>query len=179
MQTTRHIRQAGVTLVEACCALAVMAAIVGTGLPSFKGTLGRQVLVGHVNELAADLQYLRSEVVSRNHSLRIGFGSDAGGTCYVIHSGSSGACQCNSDGSAQCTTGTEAIKTVAIPATRGVRMQANVASMLFDPSRGTVTPAGTLRLIDREDRAVHQIVNILGRTRACSPGGAVAGYKPC
>lgn len=178
MQTTRR-QQFGITMVETCCTLAVMAILASTGLPSFKGTIDRQALRGQASELSTDLQFLRTEVVSRNQVLRMAFGSDAGGSCYMIHSGPTASCRCDSTGSAQCEAGSEAIKTVGLPASRGVRLQSNVAAMQFDPLHGTVTPAGTLRLIDRENRAVNQIVNMLGRTRACSPGGAVSGYKTC
>ncbi len=51
--------------------------------------------------------------------------------------------------------------------------------MLFDPVRGTTTPTATVRVVAADGRAIHQIVNIMGRVRACSPGGAVSGYRAC
>jgi type IV fimbrial biogenesis protein FimT len=61
-------------------------------------------------------------------------------------------------------------------------VQANVASILFDPLHGTSTPTGTLRVVADSGRAVHHVVNIMGRVRTCSPAGAapvVAGYRVC
>ena len=172
-------RQAGVTLIEACIVMAVAATLVGTGVPSFKSMLERRTLEGRAGELSTDLQFLRSEAVSRNHAMRISFGSDAGGSCYVLHSGSSGDCRCSSAGTAQCTEDAIAVKAVGLPQSSGVRLQSNVATMLFDPLHGTASPTGTLRLIDRSDRAIHHVVNIMGRVRSCSPGGVMTTYKAC
>jgi type IV fimbrial biogenesis protein FimT len=64
-----------------------------------------------------------------------------------------------------------------------VTLRANVRSILFDGAKGTTTPTGTLRLIGRDGAAIHQIVNIMGRVRSCSPpqpsGARLPGYPPC
>ena len=177
--TATRKAQHGVTLIEMCVVCSIAAALVGTALPSYKATIERRMLEGHAAELAGDVQYLRSQVVASNRTLRISFHSDTNGSCYVIHSGVAGSCGCSADGPAQCTAGTESFKSVALPASGSVRLQSNVGSMVFDPVHGTSTPAGTLRLIDRQGRAIHHIVNIMGRLRSCSPGGAVPGYKAC
>ena len=43
------------------------------------------------------------------------------------------------------------------------------------PCKGTVTPTATLRVEARDGRAIHQVVNLLGRVRSCSPQGRIAG----
>ena len=68
---------------------------------------------------------------------------------------------------------------MVLPAGERVRVTANVGSIAFDPLHGTSTPTGTLRLVDARGRAVHHIVNVMGRVRSCTPGGAVNGYRPC
>jgi type IV fimbrial biogenesis protein FimT len=50
--------------------------------------------------------------------------------------------------------------------------------MLFDPVRGTTSPAGTVRVVS-DAGSIHHVVNIMGRARSCSPDGAVKGYKAC
>ena len=60
-----------------------------------------------------------------------------------------------------------------------LQVASNSGSMLFDPNRGTVTPTGTLRVQLQSGQALHQVVNIMGRVRACSPAGAVPGYPTC
>ena len=57
-------------------------------------------------------------------------------------------------------------------------MRANVASIAFDPLHGTSTPTGTLRLVDGRGRAVHHVVNVMGRVRSCTPAG-VPGWRAC
>jgi type IV fimbrial biogenesis protein FimT len=52
-------------------------------------------------------------------------------------------------------------------------------SLTFDPVKGTVTPTATLRVEARDGRAIHQIVNLLGRVRSCTPGGRVSDERSC
>src|SRR5262245_55172339 len=100
--------QGGITLIEVCIVIAVAMVLLGNVLPSFQETLTRRALEGHAAELASDVQFLRSQVVSSNRTLRISFQADGSGSCYVMHSGSAGDCSCNADGPAQCTGGAEA-----------------------------------------------------------------------
>jgi len=60
-----------------------------------------------------------------------------------------------------------------------VQLRSNVPSIVFDSAKGTSTPTGTLRLVSADERAVHLVVNIMGRVRSCSPRAAVPGYKAC
>ena len=169
----------GLSLIECCVTLAIAGVLVGTAVPSFDGQMKTRRLDGTAAELAVDLHYVRSEAVSRNEGIRIGFQTLAGGHCTVIHTGAAGVCPCDGDGVAQCASGATALKTVFHAADRGVAVQANVASMRFDPTNGTVTPAGTVRITAADGRVVHHVVNIMGRVRSCSPAGSMKGYKAC
>jgi type IV fimbrial biogenesis protein FimT len=60
-----------------------------------------------------------------------------------------------------------------------VDVRANSRSLLFDPMKGTVTPTATVQLHSRSGAVIHEIVNVMGRVRACSPAPALAGYKAC
>lgn len=171
--------QRGISLIEAASAVAVAAVLAGAAVPSYQSLVSRKTLEGRAQELASDLQWVRSEAVSRGRGLRIGFQSGADAGCYVIHSGPAGACTCAGEGPAVCSGGAEAVKTVRLNADGPVRLQANVTSMLFDPVRGTTSPAGTVRLTDRQQRSIHHVVNIMGRARSCSPQASVPGYRPC
>ena len=174
-----HTPQRGLSLVECCITLAITSILVGTAAPSFDGMLKTRRLDGQAAELAVDLHYVRSEAVARNQGMRIGFHHTAAGSCTVIHTGAATDCACDSSGAAQCVNGATALKTAFSPAGSGVAVQANVASMRFDPINGTVTPAGTVRVTVADGRAVHHVVNIMGRVRSCSPGGAIKGYRAC
>ena len=178
MQTTRT-RHSGVTLIEACMVLAISSIVVGLTAPSLQGLIETRRLGGAATELATDLQWVRTEAVVRNQPLRVTFQSTADGSCYVVHTGNAAQCSCAVPGPALCIGGAQQIRTVHLSSSDKVRLQANVASVLFDPLHGTVSPTGTLRLIGAEGREVQHVVNIMGRVRSCTPLGAMPGYRTC
>jgi type IV fimbrial biogenesis protein FimT len=172
-------QQRGLTLIEACMTLAIASVLVGTALPSFTQSNQKRVLHGRAGEIATDVYLARSEAVARQQGVRMSFYSVTGGSCMVIHTGSTADCGCNAAGAAQCTPGADLVKSVFYPATGGVAVTANVASMRFDQTNGTVSPAGTVRMIASNGTEVRHVVNILGRVRTCSPGSSAQGYKAC
>ena len=172
----------GFTLVEACMVVAVAAVTLATAAPSFRSFIQTRRLDGAAAQLATDIHFIRSEAVLRNSPLRLSFHAEAWGSCYVLHSGLAKQCSCNAVGPATCEGDARQIKTVALPARDHIGVQANVASILFDPLHGTSTPAGTLKVVAASGRAVHHVVNIMGRVRTCSPdvaAPAVHGYRVC
>jgi len=175
--------QRGLTLIESAITLAVTAVLVCSAAPDLAATLERQRLTGAATQLASDVQWLRSEAVLRNEALRLSFFDSTGGSCYVLHSGARNQCQCDGQSaSAVCTADAVALKTVTLSASARIGVQANVNSMVFDPLHGTATPAGTLKVSGASGRAIHHVVNVLGRLRTCTPatpGPAVAGYPLC
>jgi len=133
--------QEGITLIEACVTLAV-ATVVATGaIPSMQQLLDARRFDGAASQLAGDLQFTRISAVARNQRIRFTLQTDATGSCYVIHTGNADACRCGSSGPAVCGSGANEIRTVRLPASDRVLVQANVASILFDPVHGTSTPA--------------------------------------
>ena len=172
-------RQRGVTMLESMIAVAVTAVALGAALPGFEQARERRHLEGAAAQLETDIMYTRSLAVAQNQGVRMGFESLPAGTCYTVHTGAASACTCDASGAATCSAGAEAIRTVYFPAQGLVALRANVRSILFDPRLGTSTPTGTLRVVGRSDAAIHQIVNIMGRVRSCSPAGSVAGYPRC
>lgn len=174
-------RQRGLTLVELAVVGAITALLAGTAAPRLQGLLDGRRLEGAATQLATDLQFARSEAVSRNQAVRISFHADAASaaSCYVIHTGLAAQCSCGASGAASCSGGAQQIKTVRWTAVDRVSLQANAGSMLFDPLHGTSTPTGTLRVIASDGRAVHHVVNVMGRIRSCSPQAAMTGYRAC
>ena len=67
------------------------------------------------------------------------------------------------------------------PAARptGSRCRPTSPRSLFDPLHGTSTPTGTLRLVDAGGRAVHHVVNVMGRVRSCSPPARAPAMRAC
>ena len=172
-------RQRGITAIEACIVLAVTAIVATTAAPGMQDLIDNRRLDGAATQLATDIQFIRTEAVARNQPLRLSFHATPGGSCYVIHSGAADQCNCAVAGPAQCSGDAREIKTVTVPSAERVTLQANVGSMLFDPLHGTSSPTGTLRLLGSRGRAVHHVINIMGRARSCSPQGLVVGYRAC
>jgi type IV fimbrial biogenesis protein FimT len=172
----------GITLVEACVVVAVTAITIASATPGLQALVEKQRLDGAAALLATDLQFTRSEAVLRNTGLRLSLHPKPWGTCYVIHTGNADQCDCAESGTAQCTGDAQELKTIQLPLSEHISLQANVSSLLFDPLHGTSTPTGTLKLLTSSGRAVHHIVNVMGRVRTCSPPGPlppVNGYPVC
>ena len=172
-------RSRGVTLIEACVAIAIVAIVAASAAPGLQSLIDARRLDGVATQLATDLQFVRGEAVARNLPLRLSVEASAAGTCYVVHTGNAGDCHCAASGPALCTGGAEAIKTTLLTFADRVGLASNAGSLLFDPVHGTCTPTASLRLIDPRGREVRHIVNVMGRVRSCSPDAAVPGYRPC
>lgn len=177
MRTLRT--QSGLTLVEAAVVMAIAAIAVTSAAPSLRGFIDRQRLAGAAAQLATDLQYTRAESVLRHDGLRFSIKSGPWGQCYIVHTGDADQCSCAADAPAQCTAGAQSLRSVRFAATEAISLQSNVASIRFDPLHGTCTPTGTLKVVGAGGLAVHQIVNLMGRVRSCSPQGAVSGHASC
>jgi type IV fimbrial biogenesis protein FimT len=178
----RHARlsQRGITLVEACVVMAVTTVLAGTAAPGMRGLIDTRRLDGAATQLATDIQFVRTETVARNAALRLSLHAAPGGSCYVVHSGAANQCDCDAAGGpAVCHGDAREIRTVRLADSDRVSLQGNVGSLLFDPLHGTVSPTGTLRVVGSDGRAVHQIVNVMGRVRSCSPAAAMPGYRAC
>jgi type IV fimbrial biogenesis protein FimT len=172
-------RQRGVSLIETLMVLAITAVSLGAALPGLEEMRQRRHFDGVAAQLETDLHMARGLAVSQDRSVRISFKADAAGSCYLVHTGPANACACNADGSASCSGGEIAMRSVRLGLTDAVQLRSNVPSILFDSAKGTSTPTGTLRLVGSDQRAVHLVVNIMGRVRSCSPGAGVPGYKAC
>lgn len=172
--------QHGLTLAETMTTAALVAVLAGFAAPSFTDMLQRRRVEGLAGEVASDLQFVRLEAVSRQRGIRISFESDAAGTtCYVIHTGGPGDCRCIAGAPAQCAAGAVDIKTQHFPAGGMPGVRANVASMIYDPTFGTVSPTATLKVVTSERTWLHHVVSLLGRVRSCAPPGGLPGYRAC
>ncbi len=176
---TARRQQRGFTLVELSVVTSVVAVVVSSIAPSFSGSAERHHVQGVAAQLETDIQYARSTAGATGQALRISFQAGSGASCYILHTGAANACTCDAQGVAHCTGDAEAVRSVHLPSVGAVQLQSNVRSMLFNPARNTVTPAGTLRVTGRSGAAVHHVVNIVGRVRSCSPQAAVPGVKAC
>jgi type IV fimbrial biogenesis protein FimT len=171
--------QVGLSMVEAMMVFAVLAIVVTTAVPSMVSFIDGRRLEAAATGLVADIHFVRTEAVARNRPIRLSIHASGAESCWVVHTGLAAQCRCTASRSAICVGDAAEIKTVQFGSDDRISVQANVASILFDPLHGTSTPTGTLRLIDPRGRAVHHVVNVMGRVRSCSPGGAVPGWRAC
>ena len=170
MTTAR--RQFGLTLIESLVAVAITSLATGAVLPGFKQAMERRHLDGTAAQLHTDLQLARSLAVAQNRTLRISFKTGNFGSCYIVHSGSANDCSCSADGTAVCSNGAQAMRSVHFDAAGAVQLRSNVASMVLDPTKGTVSPTGTLRVTGREQHArIIQVrhVQMLGQVVKTAP----------
>lgn len=172
-------RLRGLTLVEACVAVAVLAILLATAVPSMRELLQRRQLRGSADELRSDLQYLRAAAMARGQRLWIEVGSGAEGSCYVLHDGDKGDCGCTGNGVTACSHDAQVLRAATFPVERSIGVLANVAAQAFEPSRGLATPSATFRLQSAAGEEVRHLVSASGRVRSCSPGGRVPGYRVC
>lgn len=170
-------RQHGLTLVEAAIAASVIAVAATAAVPGLGQLIDARRLAGFANQLASDLQLARHEAIVRNQPVRFSLQSAAG--CYVVHTGSTGQCSCAAEGAAVCSGGAAQIRTVRWSLADHLALQSNSASIVFDPQHGTASPAATLRVTGNDGRAIHHVVNLLGRVRSCAGLGSVPGYRAC
>jgi type IV fimbrial biogenesis protein FimT len=164
---------------EAAVVTAIVAVAAGAAMRGVPQLQARQQVALAAAEFESDVQHARSQAVLHGMPVRLEFASGPGGACYVIHRGTTGACTCRPDGQAVCRGRAAPLRSVGFGGAGGMIVTSNVRALAFDPVAGTVTPAGTLRFTARDGSALHQVVNVMGRVRTCSPRGVVAGYRPC
>jgi len=180
----RRVRTTGFTIIELLVAVAIAAILIALAAPSFAEFLAKRRVEGTTSELVTDMQFARSEAVSRNAPVRITFGTG----CYVIHLASVTA-----DTTTCATTPADSdIKTVRIDATRlFLKPEGGLSHFEFDPVRGVaandLASPGNGRVevcvanAARDDCATtaHSwklmvVLTLLGRVETCSPSGT--GY---
>lgn len=170
-------RQHGVTLVEMAVVCCVAAVLAGVAVPSFRQAAERRHVEGAAAQLETDFQYARSLAVARSEVVRVGFEAASGESCYVVHTGSAGDCACAGHSAPVCRGGAVPLQTVQLAGVP-VRLQSNSRSVGFEPVLGMVTPTATVQVVGTGGAAVHQIINVMGRVRSCTPNG-MPGYKAC
>ena len=182
MQTSGGLSKVrGWTLIEACACVAVASILAGSAVGPMHSFLDGRRLEGMASELTTYVHHARSEAVARSGGVRLSFLAAADGSrCTLMHTGPATACSCSAGGVAHCNAPDAALlRWQGSPAGQRVNVEANVVSMHFDPVRGAVSPAGTIRTALPDGREVRHVVSVFGRVRSCSPEAKVPGYKAC
>lgn len=177
---THPVLLRGCTLVELLCTLCILLVLVGGTLPMLQDLLARQLLRAHAAALETDIHLARSHALFNGQAVRLSMQSvPQGGSCYIVHTGALDACRCTGGGQSACERGAVALRVVEQAGLTGIALAAASRNLSFDAGKGTVTPTATLRLIDGDGRALHQVVNLMGRVRTCSPAEGFAGLRRC
>jgi type IV fimbrial biogenesis protein FimT len=169
----------GLTLIEMTITLTVTAVLLGMAVPSFEQARKRRQLDGVAAQLETDLQLARSLAVAQNDVLRMSFHAADQASCYVIHTGKPGACTCAAEGNADCQPGSRAFRAVRLQGPGQPKLLSNAKSIAFEPTSGTVTPTATMRVRFDDGPAIHLVINVMGRIRACAAAPGLPGHVTC
>jgi type IV fimbrial biogenesis protein FimT len=151
----RH--EQGFTVIELLVVVVLAAIVLVVVVPGFGELLERRRVEGVATDLSTDLQYTRSESVSRRSNVALATAAD--GLSYAI-------------------TGIPVTKTVTMPG--GITVTAS-RTLTFTALRGMPNEtAGADVSIDvtstRTGGQLRVTANIMGRVQMCSPSGTIKGY---
>ncbi len=169
----------GFSLIELCVCIAIPAILMAMALPALNQLKQRQRLELVAQTMMVNLQQARSEAVSRTDAVHLRFSRHADGSCYILHTGTSGKCQCDDAGQAVCAATERVLKIEWIPSTQNVAVQANVASMSFQARQGAVTSTGSIDISSSNGDTIRHIVSIAGRVRSCTPSADLHRFPRC
>lgn len=197
----RPVFQRGLTLVELLIVVALIAVILGLAGPSFTDFIAMQRLRGANGQLVTDLQFARSEAVSRNRQVHLRFQSNAGMSCYIVYTAPdfTAPCDCTAAEGSRCTAANrDEVRTVQIPTSRGVRVVSSTTAtdgtpldrFGFDPRTGGIVfpPLDNDSLYPAEfvvdafldtPRKLRDAVSRAGRIKVCTPSGSRMTEAAC
>ena len=169
----------GFTFVELMVVVAVAAILLAISVPSFQSLINAKRVEGIAAELGTDIQFARSEAVSKNAVSRIVFTSP---TQYSIHTERPVPSTVNCTAVAT----TVPAKSVDLGSNSPVTFTGPSAGALpncfaFEPVRGIVAAAASVEAVNSQGGAKVRIsVGVTGRPQYCVPSGStVGGYAPC
>lgn len=170
----------GITLMETMVVLAVLAILAAAALPAFQEMLIHRRLENKAREYVSYMNWSRSLAISSHQPVNLRIVEAQSASCYVVFHGPVNDCSCNANG-AVCTTPANELLVVVIPHSEGVRVRARTASTLtrIEPIQGLLSPTLTAIFTADTGKAIHNISNILGRTRTCTPEEASFGFPVC
>ena len=172
--------QKGFTLIETMVFVALLAILTAVAVPSFKDMMINRRLEGKASEYISHFNWARSLAVSSNEAVNLHIATGESASCYVVFQGPINDCSCNANG-AVCTSAGNDLLAVVLPHSDGVRVSARTESarIRINPKQGTISPTLTAIFTADNGKVIHNISNILGRTRSCTPTEASFGFRIC
>jgi type IV fimbrial biogenesis protein FimT len=194
----RRAPSLGFTMVELLIVVALIAVVLSLAAPSFKDFILMQRLKGINAQLVTDLQFARSEAVSRRVEVHLKFRAATAATplsCYILYTKPAGAadCDCAAAEGARCVAPALEVRTVQAPVSQSVRMSAvadQADNFAFDPRTGGISiPAVDFIVANPNDfsvdtfidgaRKLRTTVGLSGRVKVCTPAGSTMPGAAC
>ena len=197
--TPATTRRRGFTLIEVMIVIALVAIVVSLAGPSFREYILMQRLRSVQSQLVTDLNYARSEAVSRGVPVQLRMQTASDQTCYIIYSrpsadlSTTNPCDCTAAAGSRCPASSSEIKTASAPTSEGVafwQAASQTAYMTINPRTGAPDTVGAAEMATSADYAIEArlvdasrrfkvSVSPAGRVQVCSPSGTVAGMPVC
>ncbi len=165
----------GFGLLEVLVVMVLVMVASATLWPPLRDALEMRRLKAASSHWSALIQSARHWAFTLNRPVRLEFQAGTA-PCLVLHTGARGAC--SGCAGSPCSSGAQRLGTTP-PLPHALAASASSTSLVWSPTDRTVTPTGTLRLELPDGRALHHVVNLVGRLRVCSPGGMVQGVSTC
>ena len=165
VQTPQRRNQLGVSLVESMVCLGIAGVMLAASLPSSAKLIERQRSQGEASRFVADFNHARLHALGNRAAVHVRFAEHPAGTCYTMHQGAKDACTCAPSGAPVCQANGQLMAHEWLPSALGVKLQANVSRMTLNPGTMTVTPTGTVRLLNAQGEGSAHVVAITGRLR--------------
>jgi type IV fimbrial biogenesis protein FimT len=172
--------QKGITLLETMVVISMLAILTSLALPALQEMMINHRLEGKAREYVANMNWARALAVSSNQAVNLRIATDDSASCYVIFHGPVDDCSCHANG-ATCTVPGNELLAVVLPHSDGVEVSTRTlsATTRITPTQGTISPTLTAIFTGANGKAIHNISNILGRTRSCTPEEARFGFRIC
>ena len=172
--------QKGLTLIETIVLIALLAILAAMAVSSFKDMMINSRLEGKASEYVTHMNWARSLAVSNNDAVNLHIATGESASCSIFFQGPINDCRCNANG-AVCTTIGNDLLVIVLPHSDGVRVSARTgsATIQINPRQGTISPTLTAIFTADNGKVIHNISNILGRTRSCTPTEASFGFRIC
>ena len=198
-------RMTAFTLVELMIVVALVGVILALAAPSFRDMILMQRLRGVNAQIVTDMQYARSEAISRGTYVHVKFQATAGAggmSCYIIFTrpdtSTFPSCDCTAGAAARCPPPPPAaalseVRTVQVTNAQSVFVAAPLGEPLeyiIDPRTGgiVVIPVDSSYSVPGEfnvdayidsPRRLRNHVGLSGRPSVCKPSGSIIAGGAC